>query len=134
MCVSSVIVFWEGTEGSANRGDHLHIHKKGDRRECTCYRGIALLSLLEKCMPKVLKEDVERYLNLSWRIPCSGFVLTVVLQTKFSLSNKFSRNLGCMSNFVTILTCDLESYVLTEKVLSKSTSGRDAIVSKSFTM
>jgi len=48
---------------------------------------------VEKCMPNALKKDAVKNLNQSWMI--SIFVLAVALQTKFTLSSKFSRNLVC---------------------------------------
>ena len=60
-------------------------------------QGVSLLSLLEKFMSSALKTDVAKWLNQSWRIPSAVFVLDAAPQTKFSLSNKFSRNLGSMT-------------------------------------
>jgi len=37
------------------------IFKKGDRKKCSNYRGISLLSLKEKCMPNALKGNAAKH-------------------------------------------------------------------------
>jgi len=74
----------------------IPIHKKGDRSELTNYRGISLLSIPGKVYAKHLKQDAEKLLNQNWMIPSAVLVPDVALQTKFSLSSKFSKNLGSM--------------------------------------
>ena len=75
----------------------IPVHKKGDRSECTNYRSIFLLSLpwkaYTKCLGKRYREINEPKLE---HTQCA-FALNVELQTKFSLSGKFSSNLASMS-------------------------------------
>jgi len=61
------------------------------RMYITYYRGSLSLASLEKCMSNAVEE-----LNEKWKILRAFFVLAVARQTKFSLSSKFSGNLGSM--------------------------------------
>lgn len=54
------------------------------------------LDSLEGCMPIAFK-NAAKQLNQYWRIHGAVFVSGVALQTKISLSSKFSRNRGSMS-------------------------------------
>jgi len=86
-CVSSVLVFWKSTERLANWGYRPNTQPTTG--------GFLFLASLEKHMPSALKKDPAKWLKQSWMIPSAVFVPAVALQTKFSLSSKFSRNLEC---------------------------------------
>jgi len=75
-------MFWKGAEISANCGDHS-IHKKGDNRGCTNYRGISLLSFPGNVCAKCLEKDDAKQLNQSLIISSAVFVPDAALQTKF---------------------------------------------------
>jgi len=92
---SGLLVFWRVIEKLANWADHPHT-QQGRKGEGTNYRGISLLSLPGKVyamrLEKRCREIIEHKLGDS--LHSAVFVLVTALQTKFSLSSKFSRNLG----------------------------------------
>ncbi|KAI3363919.1 hypothetical protein L3Q82_001516 [Scortum barcoo] len=59
----------DSTSGVANWGGGPSFFKKGDRRVCSNYRGITLLSLPGKVYARVL----ERRIRPHSRVPCLGF-------------------------------------------------------------
>jgi len=83
-CVWSDLVFWEGTKGLANWGDHPHI-QVGRQRECTNYRGIPLLqqllSLSGKVYAKCLEKKFREKLNQNWWVCSAVFVPGEVADT-----------------------------------------------------
>jgi len=72
----------------------MPLSKKANRKECTNYRGISLLSLAGKVYGKCLEKTCREKTPPSCRISSAIFVLGVSPQTKLSLSSKFSTDLG----------------------------------------
>ena len=71
----------------------ITIHKKGYRIECTNYRGISLLrNILQVQVP-----EKKMPLSIEPKLEDTQCDLAVALQTKVSLSSKFSRNLVSMT-------------------------------------
>ena len=74
----------EKTPKDLQTGVIIPIHKKGDRKECTNYRGISLLSLPEKvdakCLERKCREIVESKLEMASVV----FVQVAAPRTKFS--------------------------------------------------
>ena len=79
-----------------HRSWNIPIQKTGGMNAPTTWAFLSLSSL-KKYMPGALKKDTTKYFNQTWMLPNTVFVQAVALQTRFSLSSKFSTNLGCMS-------------------------------------
>ena len=71
----------------------IRIHKRETRTNAIITGTYLFLTSVENCTLSALKKSCVK-LNQSWMIPRAVFVPTVALQTKFSISSKFSRNLG----------------------------------------
>jgi len=117
-----VCVKWHGV---------LEVYRKiGKQERMHNYRSISTLNLHGKITPRGLKNAANK-LNQSWRILSAVFVLAVALQTKFSLSSKFSRNLGSIPKMFTYVLSTSRSHTTGTLVKSfgecceKITGGRD---------
>ena len=85
-------------------------------------KGNSLLSLIEMCMRSASRKDAPIWLSQTWMTPRAFFVLAIALQTKFSLSNKFSRNLGTMPDTNNDYTCFVELEQAYNQIPSSSES------------
>jgi len=85
-------------------GKLIRLVHKGNRSECTNYRGISLLCLPGR-VPSLLKKDKAKKLKQKWRTPSAVVVAPVELQNKSPLFSKFSRNSGSMPIAKDLYTC-----------------------------
>ena len=85
-------------------GRIIPIHVKGDRVESINYRGISILSLLGNLYANLPREKMTRNNWTNTKGYHANFVLAIKVQCKFSLTSKFSRNLGSMPKMATLVS------------------------------
>ena len=92
-CVSCVEV-WQNSHTDWQTNVVLPIFKKGDRKQCTNYKGISLLSLPEKAYAKCLERKCQEIVESKLEDAQCGFRPSRCTRTRSSLCSKSSRNLG----------------------------------------
>jgi len=109
----ALLVFWKSMERYRQTGVVFPMHEKGDRKALTThasvnYLGIFLLSFPGKMYAKCLEERWCCEITEPRLIDTQcGFIPGVTIQTKFSLSSNFLRNLGVCQDVYTCFV-DLE--------------------------